>query len=551
MAEKNLSRFLRIVSETIGLDAVRTVFELGARDGTETVIFGERFPAARIFTFECNPATIPRCRHAVAGLKNVQLVEKAVCDRNGDVTFYPINPQHTITTWRDGNPGASSQFKASGKYPVERYGQDEITVPSTTLESFIEQNGIPPADLLWMDIQGAELLALKGMGKYLKCVRMIHTEVEFLEIYEHQPLFKDVKRYLNEQGFRLIEFTNLEQYSGDAVFISVREARTLGQRASFFVRDRLLSLWKRHLPLLTNRGPIGRVRGVYRDLFVCEGCPRRFRRGFSIVWFKKVLPLLVSNNKGRSDLELDVIIPAVEKDLGTLPYAIEGVRRNLLHPIRKIFVVAPESSKTKELCDRLNVDFVCEQTVAPVSKDDIDFVVDGIDRSGWLLQQLIKLNADRVAMTENFLVLDADTVLIKPQWLETRGRIVIMVSEEHHRPYYRTYEKLLGYPPQSLLSFVCHYMIFNKHILMLLREAIQKRGQKPWAQAIVGSIDRNEASSFSEYETYGNFLCEIAAGKVVRRYSNNRRLAPEEVSDISRYSAKADRFLSLSFHVYE
>jgi FkbM family methyltransferase len=510
MAEENLSRFLRIVSQTIGLDAVRTVFELGARDGTETVIFGDRFPAARIFAFECNPATLARCRHAVAGLNSVKLVEKAVCDRNGDVTFYPINPERTITTWRDGNPGASSQFKASGKCPVDRYVQDEITVPTTRLESFIEQNGIPPTDLLWMDIQGAELVALKGMGRYLERVRLIHTEVEFLEIYRGQLLFEEVKRYLNEQGFRLIGFTNLEQCSGDAVFINVREATTLRKSASFFVGDRFLSFWGRKLPVLTNRGPIGRLRGLYHDLFVCEGCPHRFRRGLGIVWFKKLRPFLAGDNKGRSDLELDVIIPAVEKDLATLPHAIEGVRRNLMHPIRNIIVVAPESSKIRELCRRLNVDFIDEKTVAPLSKDDIQYVVNGIDRSGWLLQQLIKLNADKVAITENLLVLDADTVLIKPQRLETGGRSVLMVSEEHHRPYYATYEKLFGYPPQSLLSFVCHYMIFNKQILMLLREAIQKRTQRPWARAIAESIDKNEASSFSEYETYGNFLCEIS-----------------------------------------
>jgi hypothetical protein len=264
-----------------------------------------------------------------------------------------------------------------------------------------------------------------------------------------------------------------------------------------------------------------------------------------------VRPLLTGDNKGRSAIELDVIIPAVEKDLGTLPHAIEGVRRNLMHPIRKISVVAPDSSKIRELCHRLNVDFVCEQIVAPLTKEDIDYVVNGTDRSGWLLQQLIKLNADSVAVTENFLILDADTVLIKPQRLKTDGRSVLMVSEEHHRPYYRTYERLFGHPPQSLLSFVCHYMIFNKRILMLLREAIQNQTHRPWAWAIVEAIDKNEASSFSEYETYGNFLCEISSRNIVRRYSNNRRLRPMEVSDISRYLAKPDRFVSLSFHVYE
>jgi hypothetical protein len=94
-------------------------------------------------------------------------------------------------------------------------------------------------------------------------------------------------------------------------------------------------------------------------------------------------------------------------------------------------------------------------------------------------------------------------------------------------------------------------MIFNRQILTDLREAIEKQTQKAWAQAIADSIDRNEASSFSEYETYGNFLCETSPRQMVRRYSKNRRLAPMEISNINQYSARPDRFVSLSFHVYE
>ncbi|MBL0176294.1 MAG: FkbM family methyltransferase [Ignavibacteria bacterium] len=35
----------------------------------------------------------------------------------------------------------------------------------------------PRVDVLWMDVQGPELLVLRGMGVLLSSVRIIHTEV--------------------------------------------------------------------------------------------------------------------------------------------------------------------------------------------------------------------------------------------------------------------------------------------------------------------------------------------------------------------------------------
>ena len=52
-----------------------------------------------------------------------------------------------------------------------------------------------------MDIQGAELLALKGLGEYIDRVKIVHTEVLFLELYKNQPLYNDTKKFLNSNGF--------------------------------------------------------------------------------------------------------------------------------------------------------------------------------------------------------------------------------------------------------------------------------------------------------------------------------------------------------------
>jgi FkbM family methyltransferase len=80
------------------------------------------------------------------------------------VNFFPIDPKRTVTTWKDGNPGASSLFVAQDGYPHEKYVQNEIMVNCHRLDSICEQEKIVP-DLIWIDLQGAELLAFESLGK--------------------------------------------------------------------------------------------------------------------------------------------------------------------------------------------------------------------------------------------------------------------------------------------------------------------------------------------------------------------------------------------------
>jgi FkbM family methyltransferase len=242
--EFQLDHFLAVARRVVDAEDIRTVVEIGARDGRETREFARRLPQARIYTFECNPQTLPQCRSTVSALRNSELIEKAVADRDGPLTFFPIDPERTETTWEDGNPGASSLLRASGKYPVETYAQREITVEGTTLKSFLAERKLPSVDLLWMDIQGAELMALKGLGDRIGDVKLIHTEVEFLEIYSGQPLFREIKRFLNAAGFRLVAFTAMDVFSGDAVFANAGILDRPG-RARAVATDAILPWWRR------------------------------------------------------------------------------------------------------------------------------------------------------------------------------------------------------------------------------------------------------------------------------------------------------------------
>lgn len=68
---------------------------------------------------------------------------------------------------------------------------------------------IGAVDYIKIDVQGSELKVFQGGERLLDNVLMIHTEVEFIELYEGQPLFADVDTYLRGRNFMFGKFTQI------------------------------------------------------------------------------------------------------------------------------------------------------------------------------------------------------------------------------------------------------------------------------------------------------------------------------------------------------
>jgi FkbM family methyltransferase len=195
------------------------IFDIGSRDCLQSIEFYNAFPNSKIYAFECNPNTIEICKHNIKPYSDrITLIEGAVCDYDGNITFYPINQKKTITTWKDGNPGASSIFKSNGNYTEEIYVQDEITTNCHRLDTVMKKYGIPKVDIIWMDLQGAELLALRGLGTYLQNVKYIHTEVSHIEMYSGQVMFIELNHYILSNGFILKNNLSLNGWQEDVIY---------------------------------------------------------------------------------------------------------------------------------------------------------------------------------------------------------------------------------------------------------------------------------------------------------------------------------------------
>jgi hypothetical protein len=95
-------------------------------------------------------------------------------------------------------------------------------------------------DYLKLDVQGAELDVLKAATETLKSVRVIQTEVEFVEIYRGQPLFAEVDRFLRSHGFMFHRLINTEGRSLQPVTGAFENKAGSGQTLwsdAVYVRD--------------------------------------------------------------------------------------------------------------------------------------------------------------------------------------------------------------------------------------------------------------------------------------------------------------------------
>lgn len=211
-----IEKFIKYIENT---NEKFIIFDIGSRDCLQSIEFYNAFPNSKIYAFECNPNTIDICKKNIESYSDrITLIEGAVCDYDGNITFYPINQQKTITTWKDGNPGASSIFKTNGEYTIETYIQDEITTQCHRLDSVMNKYGILKVDIIWMNLQGAELLALKGLGNYLHNVKYIYTEVSYKEMYSGQVMFKELNDFILSNNFSIMNNLTLQGWQEDAIY---------------------------------------------------------------------------------------------------------------------------------------------------------------------------------------------------------------------------------------------------------------------------------------------------------------------------------------------
>jgi FkbM family methyltransferase len=117
-----------------------------------------------------------------------------------------------------------------------------VEIETTTLDRYHAATGAR-FDVLKLDVQGGELAVLQGGARQLAGhVLAVITEVEFVELYEGQPLFADVDRFLRGHGFGLfdLDVRRWRRRALPADFDGIRVGQTVWGDA-LYLRDPIVS----------------------------------------------------------------------------------------------------------------------------------------------------------------------------------------------------------------------------------------------------------------------------------------------------------------------
>lgn len=211
-----------------------------------------------------------------------------------------------------------------------------------------------------------------------------------------------------------------------------------------------------------------------------------------------------------SDLKIDIFTPLIAKDLPVFRYSVEAARKNIKHPIGKHYVGAPDDAHIRQACDELGCEFVNENDMLDFDVSELKSIYKNklYDRTGWVIQQFMKLNVDSISAEKAVLILDSDTLFVKPIKFEHEGRFNLDYTGGYISEYDESLYTLLGTDRLSYLSFITHHMLYEVRKLRLLRNDIAQRFELPWYQAILQNLDFDNVINLSEYELYANFVLQ-------------------------------------------
>ena len=185
------------------------IAEIGARildpnkNAGEEEIF-HSLPTARVLAFEADAEAceqINALKHCFVA--DIKAYPYALSDKPGKQTLYITKHKMCSSLYRP------------NEAMLARYANLEVASLSetcslevTSLDWFMEQEGIEHIDFIKIDVQGAELDIFNGATKAMPQLLGVCTEVEFVELYQGQPLFADVDKALRRHGLQLHHFTD-------------------------------------------------------------------------------------------------------------------------------------------------------------------------------------------------------------------------------------------------------------------------------------------------------------------------------------------------------
>lgn len=205
---------------------IKGIIHIGASYGQEMPVYNQVTDGPVVF-IEAIPEVFRELERRMRAYPQTLCLNACITDTDGEQVSFNVS----------NNEMQSSSLFEFGTHTIEhptvRF-EKKINLQTTTVNSLFKVKGVnyEHYDFLNIDLQGAELLALKSMD--LSHVKYAYLEVNEKPLYYQCPLIGEIDAYMQDKGFKRVE-TNMTSHGwGDAFYIRREEVKPIMQVPSHF-----------------------------------------------------------------------------------------------------------------------------------------------------------------------------------------------------------------------------------------------------------------------------------------------------------------------------
>ena len=191
---------------------VSGILHLGAHQAEEAPDYCD-IGVTNVIWIEGNPELMPVLCEELKKYPGQKAFNVLISDKEGDEVEFKVanNFQSSsildLGTHKDHHPGISVHHV--------------LKLKTHRLDKYFDENNISIAgyNFLNIDLQGAELLALRGLGSKLDGFDYIYTEINVGEVYVGCETLYQLDKFLSAQGFHRVELKLTKWQWGDAFYV--------------------------------------------------------------------------------------------------------------------------------------------------------------------------------------------------------------------------------------------------------------------------------------------------------------------------------------------
>jgi FkbM family methyltransferase len=174
------------------------LYDIGSSVGAWSIPAAMKANKGKVISFEPDPENLDRLKknYELNGISNFQIMPIALGDEAGELELFTA-----------GAYAASPSLR-----PVNKISTS-IKVKIEVVDHLLEQKAIPLPTVVKIDIEGAEMMALKGMGKLLASrqkPRALVLELHPLYLPSFNTSLTEIFKFLIDNGYQIGELASRE-----------------------------------------------------------------------------------------------------------------------------------------------------------------------------------------------------------------------------------------------------------------------------------------------------------------------------------------------------